>query len=71
MFSYRRLLAFPKGLNKPYHFSLYLTVADSEFLPLGWRRHAKFSLTVVNQFSDNLSEVKGDLFLDDSFNKAE
>ncbi|CAA7048062.1 unnamed protein product [Microthlaspi erraticum] len=53
-----RLLAFPKGLNKPYHFSLYLTVADSECLSLGWRRHAKFSLTVVNQFSEKLSEVK-------------
>ncbi|XP_056857883.1 MATH domain and coiled-coil domain-containing protein At2g05410-like [Raphanus sativus] len=52
-----RLKAYPKGDNKAYHFSLYLGVADSEYLPLGWRRHAKFSLTVVNQFTEKLSQL--------------
>ncbi|KAJ4866182.1 Protein RESTRICTED TEV MOVEMENT 3 [Raphanus sativus] len=58
-----RLKAYPKGDNKAYHFSLYLGVADSEYLPLGWRRHAKFSLTVVNQFTEKLSQLGGDRFL--------
>ncbi|CAA7048067.1 unnamed protein product [Microthlaspi erraticum] len=53
-----RFLAYTKGNNKPNHFSLYLAVADSKTLPLGWRRHAKFSLTIVNQFSDKLSQAK-------------
>ncbi|CAA7048061.1 unnamed protein product [Microthlaspi erraticum] len=53
-----RLMAFPKGNNKPNHLSLYLVVADSKSLPLGWRRHAKFSFTIVNQFSDQLSQTE-------------
>ncbi|KAJ4881753.1 hypothetical protein Rs2_38808 [Raphanus sativus] len=50
--------AYPKGNNIADHLSLYLAVADSENLPLGWRRHAKFSFTIVNQLSDNLSQHK-------------
>uniref|UniRef100_A0A1J3FIH1 MATH domain and coiled-coil domain-containing protein n=1 Tax=Noccaea caerulescens TaxID=107243 RepID=A0A1J3FIH1_NOCCA len=54
-----RLEAFPKG-NDYYsnHFSLELAAADSQILPLGWKRRTKVSLTVVNQFSDKLSQVK-------------
>jgi len=36
-------------------FSLFLVVADFQNLPCGWRRHARFCLTVVNQISDKLS----------------
>ncbi|KAL0853842.1 hypothetical protein Bca101_058994 [Brassica carinata] len=53
-----RLVAYPKGNNKANNFSLFLAVADSELLPLGWRRHVDVSFTVVNQFSDKLSELK-------------
>ncbi|XP_010516473.1 PREDICTED: MATH domain and coiled-coil domain-containing protein At3g58270-like [Camelina sativa] len=52
-----RLLAFPKG-NGVEYLSLYLDVAGSEFLPVGWRRHADFNLTVVNQLSEELSDTK-------------
>ncbi|CAA7048064.1 unnamed protein product [Microthlaspi erraticum] len=53
-----RLLAYPKGNNKPDHFSLFVDVVDPELLPLGWRRHAKVFLTIVNQYSDKLSLVR-------------
>ncbi|ESQ30823.1 hypothetical protein EUTSA_v10012015mg [Eutrema salsugineum] len=53
-----RLAAYPKGYNKDNHFCLYLHVADSEILPIGWKRHAKFSFTIVNQFSDKLSKLR-------------
>ncbi|KAG2255376.1 hypothetical protein Bca52824_074670 [Brassica carinata] len=43
-----RLEAYPKGNNKANHFSLYLAVADSEFLPLECRRHVEVSFTVVD-----------------------
>ncbi|CAA7048066.1 unnamed protein product [Microthlaspi erraticum] len=56
-----RLMAYPKGNNKPSHFSLYLAVADSESLPLGWKRHTKLSFTVVNQFSDKLSTTRKEM----------
>ncbi|ESQ30833.1 hypothetical protein EUTSA_v10011998mg, partial [Eutrema salsugineum] len=52
-----RLLAFPKGNDKANHFSLYLVVADYNILPIGWRRHVKASFTIVNQFSDKLSQL--------------
>lgn len=40
----RRFKAFPKGNIKANNsFSLFLEVADNESLPIGWRRHAKFS----------------------------
>ncbi|WZZ08052.1 hypothetical protein YC2023_093973 [Brassica napus] len=57
------LKAYPKGNKKANHLSLYLAVANSEYLPFGWRRHAKFSFTVVNQFSYKLSRLGGDCFL--------
>ncbi|KAL1225754.1 MATH domain and coiled-coil domain-containing protein [Cardamine amara subsp. amara] len=44
-----RLVAYPKGKNKDHKLSLYLKVDDYESLPSGWRRHAKFSFTIVNQ----------------------
>ncbi|ESQ30825.1 hypothetical protein EUTSA_v10011981mg [Eutrema salsugineum] len=53
-----RLLAFPKGNNNDNWFSLYLVVADYNFLPIEWRRHVKVSFTIVNQFSDKLSQLK-------------
>jgi len=40
-------------------FSLFLVVADFQNLPCGWRRHARFCLTVVNQISDKLSLHRG------------
>ncbi|CAD5326162.1 unnamed protein product [Arabidopsis thaliana] len=52
-----RLLAFPKG-NGVEKLSLYLAVAGSEFLPDGWRRHAYFHFSVVNQLSDELSQAR-------------
>ncbi|XP_010427736.1 PREDICTED: MATH domain and coiled-coil domain-containing protein At3g58270-like [Camelina sativa] len=53
-----RLLAFPKG-NGVKYLSLYLDVAGAEFLPDGWRRHADFKLSVVNQLSEDLFQTKG------------
>ncbi|XP_010490171.1 PREDICTED: MATH domain and coiled-coil domain-containing protein At2g05410-like [Camelina sativa] len=53
-----RLWAFPKGNKRANHFSLYLNVRDKESLPIGWRRHAKFSLTVVNKYSEKLSRLR-------------
>ncbi|ESQ30828.1 hypothetical protein EUTSA_v10012142mg, partial [Eutrema salsugineum] len=53
-----RLLAYPKGNNKDNCFSLYLVVADYKFLPNAWRRHVKVSFTIVNQFSEKLSQLK-------------
>ncbi|KAI3910726.1 hypothetical protein MKW92_029235 [Papaver armeniacum] len=43
-----RVVMYPKGKNVD-HLSLYLEVADSDNLPYGWSRYAKFSLAVVNQ----------------------
>ncbi|KAG7583488.1 MATH/TRAF domain [Arabidopsis suecica] len=51
-----RLWAFPKAN----FLALYLKVANSESFPIGWRRHAKFSLTLVNQFSDKLSQIRAE-----------
>ncbi|XP_019101823.1 PREDICTED: MATH domain and coiled-coil domain-containing protein At3g27040-like [Camelina sativa] len=55
-----RLLAFPKGNNNPTsgYFSLYLCVPNTESLPSGWRRHAKFSFTMVDQFPEGLSQLR-------------
>ncbi|XP_010467068.1 PREDICTED: MATH domain and coiled-coil domain-containing protein At2g05410-like [Camelina sativa] len=53
-----RLWAFPKGNKSAHHFSLYLDVSDKESLPIGWRRHAKFSLTVVNKYTEKLSRLR-------------
>ncbi|CAH2063692.1 unnamed protein product [Thlaspi arvense] len=51
-----RLLAYPKGYNNANHMSLFLSVADPTSLPSGWRRHTKFRLTILNQFSEKLSQ---------------
>ncbi|CAF2048410.1 hypothetical protein BRARA_I04019 [Brassica rapa] len=51
------LIAYPKG-SKVDCLSLYLGVADHESLPLEWRRNTKFSLKVVNQFSDKSSILR-------------
>ncbi|CAH8261980.1 unnamed protein product [Arabidopsis lyrata] len=48
------LRAYPKGNN----LALYLIVANNESFPIGWRRHAKFSFTLVNQKSENLSILR-------------
>ncbi|XP_006300210.2 MATH domain and coiled-coil domain-containing protein At2g05410 [Capsella rubella] len=53
-----RLKAYPKGNKSANHLSLYLDVSDNESLPIGWRRHAKFSLTIVNKFPENFSQRK-------------
>ncbi|KAG7578813.1 MATH/TRAF domain [Arabidopsis thaliana x Arabidopsis arenosa] len=50
------LRAYPKANN----LALYLTVPNSESFPIGWRRHAKFSLTLVNQKSENLSILRAE-----------
>ncbi|VVB06139.1 unnamed protein product [Arabis nemorensis] len=51
-----RLLAYPKGFNKSGYFSLFLEVADYKSLPSGWRRHARYLLTIVNQNSGKCSK---------------
>ncbi|VVB06160.1 unnamed protein product [Arabis nemorensis] len=48
------LVAYPKGNNVDY-LSLYLEVANHGSLPIGWRRHAKWSFTMVNQRLEKLS----------------
>ncbi|EOA32952.1 hypothetical protein CARUB_v10016281mg [Capsella rubella] len=53
-----RFLAYPKGNNQANHFSLYIALPDKEPLPIGWRRHVKFSLSVVNKYSETLSTRK-------------
>ncbi|EOA32786.1 hypothetical protein CARUB_v10016095mg [Capsella rubella] len=50
-----RLQAYSNGNLTANHLSLVLNVSDNETLPIGWRRHAKFSLTIVNQYSETLS----------------
>ncbi|KFK35051.1 hypothetical protein AALP_AA5G228200 [Arabis alpina] len=40
------------------HLTLLLAVADFRTLPRGWSIHAKYRLTVVNQLSERLSQVK-------------
>ncbi|XP_039166386.1 MATH domain and coiled-coil domain-containing protein At2g01790-like [Eucalyptus grandis] len=51
-----RVLVFPKG-NNTHHLSLYLDVPDAATLPNGWTRHAKFSLSVIDQI-DNARSFK-------------
>ncbi|CAH2065258.1 unnamed protein product, partial [Thlaspi arvense] len=47
-----------KNDDKHDDLSLYLEVADSKTLPLGWRRHAKVSITIVNQIVDIFTEMR-------------
>ncbi|XP_019101824.1 PREDICTED: MATH domain and coiled-coil domain-containing protein At3g27040-like [Camelina sativa] len=52
--------AYPKGSHKyrcGKHLSLFLCVPDSESLPSGWRRHAKFSFKVADQIPGELSHM--------------
>ncbi|CAH8343495.1 unnamed protein product [Eruca vesicaria subsp. sativa] len=53
----RYLIAYPKGNNSDHlsELSLFLEVDQSRLLPIGWRRHANFSFTVLNQRSKKLS----------------
>ncbi|KAG2319512.1 hypothetical protein Bca4012_054249 [Brassica carinata] len=54
-----RLLAYPKGSNhRDDSLSLYLVVPNHESLPSGWRRHAKFSFTLVNQIPGEVSQQR-------------
>jgi len=53
-----RLLLFPRG-NHVEHLSLYLDVADSATLPLGWMRYAKFVLYVLHPAGRARSVSKG------------
>ncbi|XP_010425442.1 PREDICTED: MATH domain and coiled-coil domain-containing protein At3g27040-like [Camelina sativa] len=53
--------AYPKGSHKykcGKHLSLFLCVFDSEYLPSGWRRHAKISFKVANQIPGELSHMR-------------
>ncbi|VYS60778.1 unnamed protein product [Arabidopsis thaliana] len=50
------LLAYPKGNKFNNSLSLYLVVDDARALPCGWRRYAQFSLTIINQLTDKLSQ---------------
>ncbi|CAH8274704.1 unnamed protein product [Arabidopsis lyrata] len=49
--------------NDSLSLSLSLAVADAEYLPFGWKRHAEFSFTIVNQISEEFSQVQ-DIFRD-------
>ncbi|XP_009104131.1 protein RESTRICTED TEV MOVEMENT 3 [Brassica rapa] len=48
------IYAYPKGKDND-HLSLFLEVGNYESLPIGWRRHAKYSFTISNQRSEKLS----------------
>ncbi|CAG7898385.1 unnamed protein product [Brassica rapa] len=51
--------AFPRGVDNASCFlSLYLVVSNPVSLPSGWRRHAKFSFTLVNQFPGEVSQLR-------------
>ncbi|KAF8055973.1 hypothetical protein N665_1279s0007 [Sinapis alba] len=53
-----RLLAIPRiGFGNNY-LSLYLAVPNHESLPSGWRRHAKFSFTIVNPIPGEVSKLR-------------
>lgn len=52
---------YPRGNNVEY-LSVYLDVTGSSTLPLGWARHVRFSLTIVNQLQSSESLTKGTLF---------
>ncbi|XP_030531795.1 ubiquitin C-terminal hydrolase 12-like isoform X3 [Rhodamnia argentea] len=52
-----RILIFPKG-NNTEHLSIYLEVADSERLPSGWSRNARFKLTLIDQNNYGNSRIR-------------
>ncbi|KAG7578811.1 MATH/TRAF domain [Arabidopsis thaliana x Arabidopsis arenosa] len=53
-----RIKAFPNRYYNTETISLFVDVPHKESLPIGWRRHAKLSLTLVNQFSEKLSQLQ-------------
>ncbi|KAF3517951.1 hypothetical protein DY000_02061702 [Brassica cretica] len=55
----RYLCAYPKGSNND-HLSLFLVVDNHGSLPIGWKRHAKYTFTVLNQLSKKLSRKHGE-----------
>lgn len=57
-FSYRRLIAYPKRKWLNY---LTLEVADCESFPIGWRRLANFSVTIVNKALEQIYRRQGEL----------
>lgn len=58
----RRIIIFPKG-NNTEHLSIYLDVADSEMLPSGWSRNARFKLILVDQNNYGTSRIRGMLIV--------
>ncbi|VVB03694.1 unnamed protein product [Arabis nemorensis] len=50
------LLVYPNGKEGRNSVSLYLLVVGYKDLPPGWKITAKFSLRIVNNFSESLSE---------------
>ncbi|KAL1225751.1 MATH domain and coiled-coil domain-containing protein [Cardamine amara subsp. amara] len=52
------LMAYPNGTKFNDCLSLYLVVAKARSLSSGWRRYAKFSLTIVNQHSAKFSQSR-------------
>ncbi|CAL9247686.1 unnamed protein product [Arabidopsis halleri] len=63
-----RLVVYPKGYQNANDLSLHLMVANLNTLPCGWKRLTKYRLTVVNQFSDQLSQRReAELWLDEKF----
>ncbi|EOA25471.1 hypothetical protein CARUB_v10018808mg [Capsella rubella] len=52
-----RLLVNTRGYSNSYY-SLFICVPTSESLPSRWRRHAKCSITMVNQFTGELSYLQ-------------
>ncbi|KAG7561317.1 MATH/TRAF domain, partial [Arabidopsis thaliana x Arabidopsis arenosa] len=61
------LTAYPKGYNFIGYLSLYLEVADNGALPFGWRRRARYTLTIVNQNSEkNFQPTEAKEWFDDS-----
>ncbi|KAG5389846.1 hypothetical protein IGI04_031387 [Brassica rapa subsp. trilocularis] len=55
----RSLGAFTRGVDNASCFlSLYLVVHNLQSFSSGWRRHAKFSFTVVNQIPGEVSQLR-------------
>lgn len=60
--SFRFLKVYPKGNQVDNFLSLFLEVPDYESLPTGWRRHARYLLTIVNQNLEKNIQNNGDYF---------
>lgn len=59
----RDLFTYPKGYKGGDSLVVSLAVTDDQSLPSGWARYVKFSLTIVNQLSHDLSIHRGDSLL--------